>query len=828
MARDKAKPIDSDELRHQAEDRLGEKHGSSPPLLPGGTENDLLRLHHDLLVHQVELEMQNEELRQARDTLETALEQYTDLYEFSPVGYFTLDRIGTISRVNLFGASLVGRERFQLTGTRFGLLVRDEDRPAFAAFLEKVFTSSDRVECEVALLKEGASPLFVRIEVVGATSGATSGQERRIAVIDLTERKFTTQALQKVEEAAAVALKKVDEATAAALLIMDETVEMPQKVNEALDLARLKVEKAIEVARLMVEGNVETPQQEKEMVAAEVARQKVAKATEVARLMLKTAAEVSLRRVEEKAAERKRANRVLRESEERYHLLIDGIKDYAIFMLDVDGRVVTWNEGARRLKGWDEQEILGRHFSQFYPQEAVEAGRPGRGLEIAVAEGRFEEEGWRVRKDGSRFMADVVITAIRDESGELRGFSKVTRDITERLRLEALQHAKELAEAATAAKSQFLANMSHELRTPMTGILGMLDLILLGNLEAEQREFVEISQRSALSLVRILNDILDLSRIEAGKLSMEEIPFSIRKCVENTCSVFFPSVKGKGVDLDCAVAHDVPETLVGDQKRINQVLTNLAGNAVKFTQKGKIELRVTAGGSTPGSKREVTFTVTDTGIGIPEDKRHLLFRVFSQVDDSHTRIYGGTGLGLAISKEIVERMGGTISCTSEEGKGSVFSFTIPLGETESEHDAAIFAPEKTATVPRVDELKKPRILIAEDDPTIRQILGRMLQMAKYEIDFAENGQKAVEMMEHGVYDLMLMDVQMPLLNGFEATAAIREKERTNGGHIPIIAMTAHALKEDEERCLAAGMDAYISKPIDFKRTLQVIWETLLQ
>jgi PAS domain S-box-containing protein len=819
MAKDKVTPIDRAELRHRAEERLGEQNGSSPP--PGGTEKELLRLHHELLVHQVELEMQNAELRQTRDTLEASLEQYTDLYEFAPVGYFTLDRLGTIRSVNLSGTSLLGVERSRLIGRRFGPLVSDADRPAFNAFLEKIFASSDNVACEVALLKEGASPLFVQIETVVAASE----QECRIALTDITERKFAMEALQKVEEAAMVALQKVEEATAAALLIMDETAEMPQKENEALELARLKVEKAAEVALKMVVVNAEMPQKEKE--AAEFASQRVEKAAEVARLMLKTAAAAAQRRMEEKAIERRQANKALRESEERYRLLIDGIKDYAIFMIDVNGRVTSWSEGARRLKGWSEQEILGRHFSLFYPEEAVAAGRPEHGMEIAIAEGRFAEEGWRVRKDGSKFMADVVLTAIRDESGELRGFSKITRDITERLRLEALQQAKEVAEAATAAKSQFLANMSHELRTPMTGILGMLDLILLGDLKAEQREFVEISQRSALSLVRILNDILDLTRIEAGKLSMEEMPFSVRKCVENTCNVFLPSVKGKGVDLNCSVAHDVPETLVGDQKRINQVLTNLAGNAVKFTPKGKIELRVTAGGSTPGSKREVTFTVTDTGIGIPKDKKHLLFHVFSQVDDSHTRIYGGTGLGLAISKEIVERMGGTISCVSEEGKGSIFSFTIPLGEAESEQGAAIIAPERTATPPRVDALKKPRILIAEDDPTIRQILGRMLQMANYEIDFAENGKKAVEMRENGIYDLILMDVQMPLLNGFEATTAIREKERTNGGHIPIIAMTAHALKEDEERCLAAGMDAYISKPIDFKKTLQVIWETLL-
>ena len=383
------------------------------------------------------------------------------------------------------------------------------------------------------------------------------------------------------------------------------------------------------------------------------------------------------------------------------------------------------------------------------------------------------------------------------------------------------------SESANVVKSQFLANMSHELRTPMTGVLGMLDLVLAGNLEAEQREFISIAHTSAFSLVRILNDIHDLTKIEMGKISIDAKPFSIRKCVEDTLNILLPVAKIKGLDLDFTVADDVPGTLVGDQTRINQILTNLAGNAVKFTEKGRVELRVAAGGSAPGGKREVTFTVTDTGIGIHDEKKDLLFRVFSQVDDSHSRSYGGTGLGLVISKELVERMGGTITFTSEMGKGSTFFCTIPLGEAEAERDV-ILTTEKTALagdVPRAEEMTKPRLLVAEDDQVIRQILGTMFRMFKYEIAFAENGQKVVEMWEGGKYDLILMDVQMPRMNGFEATAAIREKERTCGGHIPIIAMTAHASKEDEERCLDAGMDAYISKPIDFKACLQLIGET---
>ena len=276
------------------------------------------------------------------------------------------------------------------------------------------------------------------------------------------------------------------------------------------------------------------------------------------------------------------------------------------------------------------------------------------------------------------------------------------------------------------------------------------------------------------------------------------------------------------------MADNVPETLVGDQIRISQVLTNLAGNAIKFTEKGKVEIRVMSGGSAPDGKRAVTFTVTDTGIGIPADKRELIFHPFTQVDESDTRSHGGAGLGLAISRELMERMGGMISFTSEEGKGSAFSFTVPLGEAESESNA-IFPfgepPTSEASI-RAEEKKRPRLLIAEDDAVTRKFLGTMFQHSNYEIDFAENGQKALEIWENGEYDFILMDVQMPRLNGFEATSVIRASERAHGGHTPIVAMTAHARKEDEESCLAAGMDAYISKPIDFNECLQLIGETL--
>jgi len=435
-------------------------------------------------------------------------------------------------------------------------------------------------------------------------------------------------------------------------------------------------------------------------------------------------------------------------------------------------------------------------------------------------------------KDALQLKKNAVEVALRLKEAADKALELVRETAKETLRqqimaAEVLQEEKVVAEAATSAKSLFLANMSHELRTPMAGVLGMLNLVLAGNLEAEQREFIDIAHTSALSLVRILNDILDLTRIETGNISIEAKPFSMRKCVEDVHSCLLPVAKIKGLDLDFNVDDDVPGTSVGDQTRINQILTNLVGNAVKFTEKGGVELRVAAGGSESGGTREVTLTVIDTGIGIRDDKKNLLFHAFSQVDESHSRIYGGAGLGLVISKELVERMGGTITFTSEEGKGSTFFCTIPLGEAKS-GCAAIITTDITATAwdaPRAEELTKPRLLVAEDDHVIRRVLGKMFQRVNYEIAFAENGPKVVEMWESGKYDLILMDVQMPFMNGFEATAAIREKERAQGIHIPIIAMTAHASKADEERCLNAGMDAYISKPIDFKKCLILIDKT---
>jgi len=515
----------------------------------------------------------------------------------------------------------------------------------------------------------------------------------------------------------------------------------------------------------------------------------------------------------------------LRQQEERLRLALTAAQ-MASWDWNIASGDVVWNDTHYWMMGYEPGEVQPSYHAWANRVHPDDREATQQLIEQCMVERRLYTAEFRTLwPDGTIRWLEARGDFEYDANNQpLRNYG-VMLDITDRKRSEEdLRRAKETAEAATLTKSLFLANMSHELRTPMTGVIGMLDLVLTGNLEKEQQECIEIAQTSACSLVRLLNDILDLTKVEMGKFSMEENPLSIRQCVETTYNILLPVARSKGLAFVLTVADDVPEALIGDQVRLNQVLTNLAGNAVKFTEKGEVAIRVVAGGSTPEGKRLITFTVADTGIGIADDKQHLLFGVFSQVDASHSRSYGGSGLGLAISREIVDRMGGTIGFSSEAGKGSTFYCTIPLTETDAFLAAGKTAAARIVPVPEVE--RKARLLIAEDDQVVSQVLSLMFKRAQFDVDLVDSGHKVIEKWEAGHYDMILMDVQMPLMNGFEATAAIRERERTRGGHIPIIAMTAHALKEDKDRCLAAGMDSYISKPIDFKKSVQLIEDFL--
>jgi PAS domain S-box-containing protein len=389
------------------------------------------------------------------------------------------------------------------------------------------------------------------------------------------------------------------------------------------------------------------------------------------------------RRLQEDIAVRARTERMLADSERRFRLMVESVVDYAIFMLDAEGRVASWNAGAQRISAYELHEIVGQHFSRFYPREDVERNKPQWELEVAAAEGRFEEEGWRVRKDGSSYWANVIITAVRDDTGRLLGYAKVVRDLTERNRVEAeLIRAKVAAERASEAKSQFLANMSHELRTPLNSLLILARLLgdnLGGNLNPKQVQFAQTIYASGMDLLSLINDLLDLAKIEAGAATELNIaPARLDELRDDLERTFRQVAQDKGLQFAISLHPSLPAAIRTDMPRLKQVLKNLLANAFKFTRQGRVSLDIA-----PAGDKRVAFAVVDTGIGIPAEKQKIIFEAFQQADGSTARQYGGTGLGLSISRELTRLLGGEIRVASEPGKGSSFTLYLPLSDEVS-------------------------------------------------------------------------------------------------------------------------------------------------
>jgi PAS domain S-box-containing protein len=492
---------------------------------------------------------------------------------------------------------------------------------------------------------------------------------------------------------------------------------------------------------------------------------------------------------------------------------------------------VTWNTGAQRINGYAADEIVGKHLSVFYPRDAVDSGWPEHELQVAAAEGQYQEEGWRVRKDGSRFWAHVTITALRDESGHLRGYAKLTRDLSERQRaqtreeyaalrdqmLEAERAARIEAQRTVHMKDEFLATLSHELRTPLNAILGWTQVLRMRAKGSEESQLVQgltVIERNARAQVQLIDDLLELSRILAGQVRLDVQRVALVDVIRNAMESVQPAADGKGVRLESVL--DARRGIVsGDAARLQQIVWNLLSNAIKFTPKGgRIQVLLERVNS------HIEITVSDTGIGISAEFLPHVFGRFTQQDSTPARKYGGLGLGLAISKQLVELHGGSISAKSAgEGKGAAFIVRLPLvlvdgGEERPEEDAASVA---TA----LPDLHGTHVLVVDDEADARELIRNVLESQRARVTTLASADEALEFLEASRPDVIVSDVGMAGVDGYQMMRTFRERE-PKGRTLPAIALTAFARSEDRKRAMLAGYQAHLAKPFDIAEFVLIV------
>jgi PAS domain S-box-containing protein len=477
--------------------------------------------------------------------------------------------------------------------------------------------------------------------------------------------------------------------------------------------------------------------------------------------------------------------------------------DSALAATDEHGLIVWVNEAFERASGWTLEVMRGRHAMEFLQGPSTDP-RTVQLLDEAMERGeRLQVEVLLHGADGRQAWLSLDASPLHAPDGTTEGYFAVMTDITERHELEELHaEARRAAELAAQEKTTFLATMSHEIRTPLNAVLGLTDLLLLTDLDDEQRDFVQTAHRSGSHLLALINDVLDYSSLESGRMAYADEPFSMRALLDETVSMFAATAEHRGIELGLRCSPDIPHSLRGDTTRLRQVLVNLIGNAVKFTREGSVEVHCEA---VPLSddRVEVITTVRDTGIGIAQDQIPELFRSFVRGDASTTREHGGTGLGLAISRRLVEAMGGRIELASQEGDGTRVEIRMIHGTCTREP-----LPLPAARPVPADGLE---VLVVEDDPVNRKVVTRMLARLGIVPTVVVNGQEAVDAVRRGHFDVVLMDVQMPVMDGLRATRLIREQDRDDRPWV--VALTANALSGDRERFLEAGMDDYLSKPV---------------
>jgi PAS domain S-box-containing protein len=494
--------------------------------------------------------------------------------------------------------------------------------------------------------------------------------------------------------------------------------------------------------------------------------------------------------------EQSRAWQSLRESEQRFRLLVESVRDYAIFMLDVNGNISSWNAGAQRIKGYRASEIIGRHFSIFYPPEARATDWPAHELRVARSEGRYEEEGWRIRSDGTRFWASVVITPVYDASGELRGYAKITRDLTERQRMEEVQD-------ASRRMSEFLAMLAHELRNPLAPIRNAMQVMGLKQLADPQLEWCrDVVARQVTHLGHLVDDLLDVNRITTGRILLKRQRIEVAAVLERAVESSAPLLEERGHTLETTLP-STPLVVNADPTRLSQVFLNLLNNAAKYTpESGLVSVEAYA------ENGDAVVCVRDSGVGIAPDLLPKIFELFVQGNRSLDRSEGGLGIGLTLVREIVRLHGGKVSATSDgPGRGSRFEVRLPLCEPEARNEAAAAAqPARTAPAGR-------RVLVVDDNRDAADSLAMLLRAIGNDVQTAHDGGEALRIAESWPPEYALLDIGLPGMSGY--TLAERLRALPGLADTTLVAITGYGQEEDRKRSKAAGFDHHFVKPVDF-------------
>ena len=763
-----------------------------------------------------------------QEELEKSEDQFRALFEDAPVAYHEMDREGIVQRVNRAECALLGCSPRQILGQPIWNFIAESCRESTRESLRSSLASAGAfTPVETEFVREDGAVLNIQMHacVIRNSEGEVTGT--RATLLDITDRKKAEQAQR---ESISV-LNATLEATADGILVVDRKGNVVSHNRRFLALWRIpeSISTSRDDNRLLQFASSQVADQEEfrrtiEKIYSDPSRESFdsvefpdGRVFERCSRPQQIGQEIvgrvwSFRDV----TSHRNALHELKASEERWQLAVRGSND-GLFDWDAQRKGVYYSTRWKEMLGFEEAELPNtvRAWRKLvHPEDAALVKKRIR-EHFARKTGFYTAE-YRLRaKDGSYRWILARGQALWDEAGRPTRLVGSHKDVTERrMEEEALRIAKNEAECASRAKGEFLANMSHEIRTPMTGVLGMIDLVLSTPLAGEQRDHLEIARASADSLLKLLNDILDVSKIEAGRLELSPTDFSIRQSVGDAMRMFAVRAEEKHLSFTTHVDSDVPDLVVGDPLRLRQILVNLVGNAIKFTEEGFVSLAVRTQSRRAGSV-DLLFEVTDTGLGIPLEKQKVVFDPFRQLDGSSKRRHFGTGLGLTISSSLVELLGGKLEVRSQPGRGSTFFFALPfaIGAAPAESTVPPAPAPEERPAAEIDK-RRLRILVAEDNIVNQKLATILLRKEGHEVVVVGDGRQAVEATTEAAFDLVFMDVQMPAMDGFEATAAIRRSELESGRHLPIVAMTAHAMKGDQENCLAAGMDDYVSKPFN--------------